>query len=473
MDRSRPAYARIIMLAAATLAVAACGTPPQAGRTLGTAGATITAYAQSAAVEIARQTGAKVSDVATIISSTTTEVEEIAKLRAQLSPQFGAATDLILPASAPASANDVQVLIDPEQFVPAIETAIRAATRRVQLDVFLLGGEIGSRIANAFEDRRKAGVDVRVILDGHFAAMGPAHEQAVMTSNFLREHAIPTRTFPLESLLMPTGFIGRASMIDHQKIVVADDTAFIGCANLIDVAGTNHDLYFKVRGPIASEVSWWLDKTWERSPAPAAWKTKALPTFMPSGANTQARLTRTDKTEHSTYDRLLARIEGSQKIDFGIFEFDDPQVEAAIIRAKQRGAAIRMLFDRHQLDHKYTGKKTPAGIPNLLTIRNLLGAGISIRLYDSQRKEEEMHLKMALFNQNAAIVGSTNFTTKAFLNFRETGLELEGGQVVSDLQAMFEKDWATHSTEIKTLTAQQRAVAAAIAFLDKIGIGWW
>ncbi len=448
------------------------------------------AHARSAASDIARQTGADASELEAFIESQQVEITDMAKLRTAL-PAGAAAgnpvSSLTLPPSAAASQNAVDVILEADAIATAIETAIRGAKRRIQVDVFMLGGRIGSRIAQAIEDRRQTGVDVRIVLDPHFAAMGPAHQQAMSTATFLRDHQMPVRTFPLGTLAQPSSAAGRASLIDHNKLIVVDDTAFIGCHNLIDVADTNHEVFARVRGPVATEVSAWLDATFDGSDYPAIWQTgkgkqspPALPAptyrasgAFPEGPTARVRLTRTDGTEHSTYDRMLTRIKTSQKIAIAVFEMDDAQLTAEFVAAKKRGAQVRVMLDRHQTDYKYTGKKAPGGIPNWLAVRDLVAAGIPVHWFDSSLPLQEMHLKMALFDDKVAIVGSTNFTTRAFMNYRETGLEIEGGPAVADLVAMFESDWARHSTPITTLSAQQRALAATISFLNRNGIGWW
>ncbi|MBM3266282.1 MAG: phosphatidylserine/phosphatidylglycerophosphate/cardiolipin synthase family protein [Candidatus Sericytochromatia bacterium] len=482
----------ILQLAVATTVLAGCGlgvaAPPARIQT----GTDAKAFARSAASDIARQTGADAGDLEAYIESQQAELTDLARRRTALPAGGGepgaepGAGPLTLPPSAQATVNAVDTLINADRIFAAIEESVRGARKRIQLDLFMLGGRYGSRLAQAIEDRRQAGVDVRIVLDGHFAAMGPAHQQAMSTATFLRDHQMPVRTFPLDSLIAPKG-LAKASLIDHNKIVIADDTAYIGGANLIDVADTNHDLMFRIHGPVAAEISQWVDATFDKSTYPAIWSTgkaakapPALPaptyrpaTAVPAGANSRVALTRTDRTEHSTYDRLLARIKTSAKIDVGVFELDDETLKAELINAKKRGAQVRILLDRHQMDHKYTGKKAPAGIPNWLAVRDFLAAGLPVHWYDPSLPFEEMHLKMAIFDDRVSVVGSTNFTTRAFLNYRETGIEVEGGQAVADLVAMFEADWRSHSTPVTTLTAQQRALAATIAFLNKGGIGWW
>jgi phosphatidylserine/phosphatidylglycerophosphate/cardiolipin synthase-like enzyme len=482
---------KFIPVIAATI-LAGCGTALTQAKLQGSS--ELSSYAQSQAAEIARLTGGNTAELAKYIAENEALLAAHAKERRAMpagseAPVSGTQPDagkLTLPASKPFSSNQVEVIINADRVFAAAEEAIRNAKYRIQADLFMLGGKIGSRLASLMEERRQAGVDVRIILDSHFAAMGPANQQSLSTATFLRDHQMPVRTFPLDDLLMPKGAVAKASLIDHNKLLVTDDIGFVGCANLIDVADTNHDLWFKVRGPVVAELSQWLDETWNKSDPVATWQTKdspkprelPAPTWRPSGIVPdgpagKARLTRTDRTEQSTYERFLARIKSSTKIDVGVFELDDTPLKTEIIAAHKRGAKVRVLMDRHQVDYKYTGKKMPVGIPNLLAVRDFLAAGIEVHWFDPIKPLEEMHLKYAIFDDNVALVGSTNFTTKAFLYFRETGLELEGGPVMKDMVNLFEDDWRNHSTPVKTLTAQQRALASTIAFLNKSGIGWW
>lgn len=488
--------------------LAGCGWPgPGAGQLSGDAGGL--ARHMEAARKITLRTGERdPAKIARVMAATEADVRSLA---GQLSVTSSGGDDglewwrgrgapLHLPPSAEATWNDVEVLVDPERIFPAIEEAVRTARRRVQADLFLLGGRVGTGLAKAMGDRRRSGVDVRVILDPHLGAVGPTRDQVASSVATLLAEGVPVRTFPISALAVPPGPLGRTALIDHDKIVVVDDTAFIGSANLIDLAETNHDLMFRVRGPVANEVAGWLDLTWDAAdslegrsgaggapdfpgnqsrtgrnstqPSAILSHTSASPDS-PAIPPALARLTRTDAREQSTEERLHQNLGRASKVSIAVFEMDEPHWLTELIAAKSRGANVRVLLDRHQFDAKYTGKTMPTGIPNWLAVRDLLDGGVPVRWFDPDRPDQEMHLKMALFDDRVALVGSTNHTTRAFRNFRETGLELQGGPAVAGLVTMFEEDWARRSTPIRSLTLYQEAIASTIAFLDRHGIGWW
>jgi phosphatidylserine/phosphatidylglycerophosphate/cardiolipin synthase-like enzyme len=52
---------------------------------------------------------------------------------------------------------------------------------------------------------------------------------------------------------------------------------------------------------------------------------------------------------------------------------------------------------------------------------------------------------MAIFDDQSAVVGSTNWTRGGFEWVGETDVELHGGQVIDQLQAQFDRDWHDRS----------------------------
>jgi phosphatidylserine/phosphatidylglycerophosphate/cardiolipin synthase-like enzyme len=132
-------------------------------------------------------------------------------------------------------------------------------------------------------------------------------------------------------------------------------------------------------------------------------------------------------------------------------EMGQTNVLHALTEAKARGVCVRVLLDPLRLEEYLPrmlgtlGKRVPAGILNAGAIQTLREAGVDVRLYQTGADFCLMHLKMAIFDDQSAVVGSTNWTRGGFEWVGETDVELHGGQVVHQLQAQFDRDWRDRS----------------------------
>ncbi|MOA32301.1 hypothetical protein D3C78_1535070 [compost metagenome] len=112
-------------------------------------------------------------------------------------------------------------------------------------------------------------------------------------------------------------------------------------------------------------------------------------------------------------------------------------------------------------------------MPNLYAAKHLMKEGIELKWYDAQLDMQELHMKLAIFDGEKSMFGSTNYTYQAFNNFRETGVEVIGGPIMTQLNQMFEYDWANRGTRAQKLNAKERITASFVAYMEKKRIGWW
>jgi phosphatidylserine/phosphatidylglycerophosphate/cardiolipin synthase-like enzyme len=89
----------------------------------------------------------------------------------------------------------------------------------------------------------------------------------------------------------------------------------------------------------------------------------------------------------------------------------------------------------------FLGPHFPKGVLNALALKALLDAEVEVRLFRVGKEFALLHLKMALFDDRSAIVGSTNWTRGGFEWVTESDVELHGGPVLHALRAQFMQDW--------------------------------
>lgn len=387
----------------------------------------------------------------------------------------------VTPLSLEARANQARLYVDAEQIYPAVLDSLRTAQSSIQIDYFLLGGDIGKQIAEILAERQRAGVQVQVMLDGKAGIAGPTQTQIREVMSRMKLDQVPFKFFPIKFMPQNKGMLANRFQIDHNKLIVVDrQVAWVGSMNLFDFATMNHDLMARVEGPAAAELSRMMSEEWGApitgAIAPAGDDPVRIQP-LPAQPDSMIRLTQTGLQQRNTKDLLIANIgKARQRIEIAMFEWSDLDVVRALGEAKRRGVQVRVLLDRHASDEKYMPwlRFTELyGIPNLYAAKHLLKEGIDLKWYDAQLDMQELHMKLAIFDGEKAMFGSTNFTYQAFNNFRETGMEVTGGPILEQLNGMFERDWASRGTRAKSLNVKERITAGFVAYMEKKRIGWW
>lgn len=132
-------------------------------------------------------------------------------------------------------------------------------------------------------------------------------------------------------------------------------------------------------------------------------------------------------------DRIDAFIDGATKsLDLAMYLFTVEEIMDRIIAAKQRGVAVRVLFDPdHAGNANARARFTSAGVTN----RN------APSLFSFS------HAKYMIADGSRALIMSANFNVDAMRNERNYGLIDRDADDIADLQAIFNQDWASGGGE--------------------------
>lgn len=373
--------------------------------------------------------------------------------------------------------NDVAVFLDRDIF-PELFRLLNGAKQRIQIDYFLLSGDLGLQIARILDDKVAHGVDVRVMLDSKQGIGGPLADGITKVIADLRAHDVPVKLYPIHLFGPPPNKIQRRIQIDHDKLIAIDgETAFVGSMNLHDRAMGNHDLMVRVDGPTANEVSAMMDAEWAvGTPVDARVTTPPppAPKQTPPRGDTLMRLTQTAPQEKTTKALLLTEIRQASRLDIAMYLLAEPDLLAAVCEAAKRGVPVRVILDpRTTTTAKYgaIAHVVPDGMPNLLAAQELLKAGAKVHWFVPDDADQEAHMKLAIFNGRKAIAGSTNWTINSFVRWRDTSFTLEGPPV-NRFMTMFEQDWQ-RTKPCDRLTFKQRIVARLVSYLNKRDYGFW
>jgi len=253
-------------------------------------------------------------------------------------------------------------------------------------------------VNRALEEAQRRGVRVRVMLEEHPYGSGPGNGSIHQT---LRNAGIATAWAP------------SSFQLSHDKYAIADQaTALVGTANWSHSAFTANREYLIV--DTNQEDVQALESLFE-----ADWKRQASeisdPHLVVSPTNSRSD--------------FLALIESAQQgVDLEAEELQDSGVEDALIRAAQRGVAVRVVtVAAASNDANANGR------------RRLTSGGVQVRSLESPY----VHAKDLIADKREAFVGSENISTPSLDQNREVGLLIDDVSAIATLENTFGRDWQT------------------------------
>ena len=332
---------------------------------------------------------------------------------------------------APRNGNTVEILATGEQAYAAVIELLRGAQRSIHVSTLIVGDdEVGAAIVAVLEDKARAGVEVRLLIDGFFKfrANGRQLASLVRAGGKLAWFA-PVWHIP---------FRQRTNLRLHRKIILVDaEVALVGGMNLaIEYMGPTplasrwRDLSFRIRGPVIADLgpvfsADWAYATGERLDAPAA----TAPT---GGAEVQIVASGPDAANDRIYDAFLSLIFEARRrlwIATPYFVPDEALVRALILAAR-RGVDVRIAVPARS-NHR------PADLAGGSYLREVSEAGGQICCYEPGM----LHAKGVLVDDRLAVVGSANLDMRSLFLDYEISLFISSPPEVSTIARWFESLW--------------------------------
>jgi phosphatidylserine/phosphatidylglycerophosphate/cardiolipin synthase-like enzyme len=138
----------------------------------------------------------------------------------------------------------------------------------------------------------------------------------------------------------------------------------------------------------------------------------------------------TSVTGASIRDEIIRRIDATTRtLDVAMYTFNEPSLSEALIRAKGRGVALRVILDTAQAHQTNSQSDT------------LAAAGIPLKLMKGIRANGIMHHKMAIYDGSTVQTGSFNWTDNASCCSWENAVFLTDQPIVTRYQQEFERMW--------------------------------
>lgn len=133
--------------------------------------------------------------------------------------------------------------------------------------------------------------------------------------------------------------------------------------------------------------------------------------------------------------QIAAQIDGATvSIDIGMYAFTLTRLADKLIAAKQRGVAVRVLFDQSQQSTNQT------------VFSRLQNAGVQVKWAPGTFPYS--HAKYLLIDRDTAMILSGNLTLTGMTDQRNVGLIDRDPTNVADLGAIFAADWASTTPQL-------------------------
>ncbi|HXR73547.1 phospholipase D-like domain-containing protein [Actinocrinis sp.] len=313
---------------------------------------------------------------------------------------FAASVTMIAAATVPQPAHATggySLLVLPDQGESAIYNFINSAKTSIDVTMYELRD---TTVTADLVNREKAGVKVRVILDGKQTSVNSAAYSA------LRSGAVSVE------------YSSTAFVYTHQKTITVDGAeSYISTGNLDSkYYSTSRD--YGVFDTNASDVS-----AVEAVFAADFAKTSITPS---DGADLVWSPT-------DSQSRLLSLINGAQRsLDVEEEEFGDTALVNAVVADAQRGVAVRVVAENES--GTYTSQ-----------LNKVIAAGGEVKTYTSSTGYY-IHAKaiVADYGTSTAKVfqGSENFSDNSLNHNRELGLILSDSGVISGIESAFNSDFS-------------------------------
>jgi phosphatidylserine/phosphatidylglycerophosphate/cardiolipin synthase-like enzyme len=293
------------------------------------------------------------------------------------------------------AAGTYSLLVFPDQGHTAVYNLINSASRSIDVTMYEL------RDTTAVTDlvnREKAGVTVRVILDGAHTSVNRTAYSTLKTGG------------------VGVTYSSSAFVYTHQKSITVDGTTSLIMTGNLDSTYYSSDRDYGVFDTDTADVAA-IEQVFNADYA----KTSITPS---DGDNLVWSPT-------DSQSRLLALINGAQHtLDVEELEFGDTALVNAIVAAERRGVTVRVVG------------MDPSSYQNTFT--SVVNAGGKVVTYDGTGLY--IHAKAIVADDNTptakVFAGSENFSDNSLNHNRELGLIITDSSVLSGVESTFNADFA-------------------------------
>lgn len=312
----------------------------------------------------------------------------------------------------------VRLLVDAEQYLPAMLDAFDAARRQILVEMYMISSDdTGRQVIQVLCDKARQGVDIWAVFDDIGSIALSAQDR-----NRLVEAGVRLRMFNRVRWLAPL----RTFFRTHRRIIVIDgEVGFVGGFGFADEwttpgfhDGPWYELAWQVRGaPLREMIDAFLDNWHDPKPVRLAVQDVA-------DGRAYRIMNKTAWGSATLYRNIVRAIHRASRRIWITTGYFVPRLglRRALMRAARRGVDVRLMLTG-PTDHKivhYAGRRH---------YRPLLGAGVKI--YET--RERMLHAKAAVVDDDLAVVGSSNLDNWSLRYNREFNLAVISARAADEL----------------------------------------
>jgi len=319
---------------------------------------------------------------------------------------FGSALALSDPV--PIGGNKIELLANGDEYFPAMLKTIRSAKQTVNFASYILhSDEIGRQFRGAFCERARAGVEVRLLLDGIGSGWSLDNSDVRMMREAGCKFAYYHPTLSLR--------IDRTNRRSHRRVLVVDGKiAFTGSAGFSKNWGGHaedkyhwRDTQVRIEGPLVAKLQWAFEEHWVKTFGETLSGAGHFPPLTDAG-DFKAQLV----ASHS----------------FSMAPTDD-HVEL-LVKAVKRGVDVRLLLPGVNNDQPLTKSAGRAAYGEMLE------GGVKIFEYQPTM----IHTKSMVIDGLFSMFGSSNLDSRSSEINEELDIVVYDEKFSREAEAIFEKD---------------------------------
>jgi cardiolipin synthase len=329
--------------------------------------------------------------------------------------------------------NRVVVYNNGDEFYPAMLEAIESASQSVTMEQYIYwDGAVGRRFAEAFAERARAGVPVKLLLDAiGSATLGNEIFRILEAGGCQLAWYHPVHWYTL----------ARANLRDHRKSLIIDGRlAFTGGAGLADhwlgTASTPtewRDIQVAVSGPAAMVQQSGFAQNWLEVTGEILAGFRFFPEPREEGAVKVQTVSSSPSTGVGAVGTMYLTVMQCARRELLVanpYFVPDARFVDVLIKARARGVRVLVLLTGEQSDVWWARQNS------LRRYGRLLDAGVEIYEY----AKTMLHQKTMIVDARWATVGTANFDNRSFALNEETNLCFYDRAVTEELRSIFMAD---------------------------------
>lgn len=329
--------------------------------------------------------------------------------------------------------NDVQTLVNGDEFFPAMLKAIREAEHTITLETYIWSsGNASDQFIDALTERARAGVQVRVIVDGMGSLKFKDEDK-----ERLRSAGVKLLTYGREHWYDLKPDINHRT---HRKILVVDgkigftggmciDDHWLGAGNL---PTQWRETQVRIEGPAVREMQAVFAANWLQTTADVLAGPEYFPPVIQSG-NALVQCLKSGPNENPENARLsyllaIAAARKTIRIEHAYFVPDDLAIRMLLL-ARDRGVKIQVIVPAKN-DSKFgrAASRSRWG--------PLLQGGVEFHLFEPAM----LHAKVMIVDDVFVTIGSVNFDNRSFSINDEVSVNIVDRDVARRHVKIFEDD---------------------------------